>query len=77
MKGADPVILQELANYGGWMKPASLHLNVHFSRNYVGQRCRELARHELLEQHDEGAYRISDRGHQYVNGELNPDDLED
>src|SRR6056297_2992539 len=79
MKPADQVILQELARYGGWMKPASLKLNVHFSGDWVGQRCRTLTDHNLLERHDdpaEGAYRITDRGQEYIEGTLSVSDLE-
>lgn len=74
MKPADPYILDFMASHGARMKPASIALNVPYTSNWVGQRCRSLAKHDLLESSG-GAYWISERGRRFVAGELKPEDL--
>jgi predicted transcriptional regulator len=77
MKPADDRILRELANYGGWMKASSLHLNLGFTGQHVARRCRALADHDLLDRHPEtSAYRINDFGRRYLDGDLAPENLE-
>lgn len=76
MKPADPYILDFMASHGARMKPASIALNVPYSSNWVGQRCRALAKHGLLNSAD-GSYWISDRGKQFAADELEPADLLD
>jgi hypothetical protein len=56
------------------IKPASIALNLPYSPNWIGQRCRALAEHALLNS-AEGGYWISDRGRAYLAGELGPEDL--
>lgn len=77
LKPSDRVIVAELAKYGGWMKPSSVALNVSYTRRHVARRCQILSEHGLLERHEETAgYRVSDRGHQFLNDELDAEDLE-
>jgi len=74
MTPADEYIVQFMASHGARLKPASVALNVPYSANWVGQRCPELARRGLLNSKD-GSYWISDLGQQFVDGELDVDDL--
>jgi len=79
MKPADAYILEFLAScrYKGepaCIKPASIALNVPYSANWVGQRCRALAKWGLLNA-AEGGYWISELGNQFVVGDLEVDDL--
>lgn len=75
---ADLPILSEIANLDGrWIKPASLSLNVTYSRYTVADRCRTLGANGLLDSHDEvAAYRINDRGLAFLDGDLEADELE-
>lgn len=79
MKPADAYILEFLAScrYKGEparIKPASIALNVPYSANWVGQRCRSLAKHGLLNAAD-GGYWISELGEKFVAGDLGVNDL--
>lgn len=77
LRPADRPILGEIADLDGrWIKPASLSLNVSYSRYTVADRCRTLGQHDLLDVHDDvAAYRINDRGRAFLDGELEPEDL--
>ncbi|ACV46295.1 phage PhiH1 repressor protein [Halomicrobium mukohataei DSM 12286] len=76
LKPSDRVIVAELAEYGGWMKPSSLALNISYTRRHIARRCQVLAKHGLLERHDETAgYRVTEHGHQFLQDKLNEDDL--
>lgn len=76
LRPSDRRIVSEISKYGGWIKPASLALNLPFTRKHVADRCRELADHGLIERHaDQAAYRITDLGTQFLNDELEPADL--
>ncbi|WP_152422529.1 hypothetical protein [Natrinema pallidum] len=78
MKPSDYPLLQELAKYDGWHTPKSLSLNLPNTRNWLGQRCRKLEEHDLVERHDdEPGYRITDRGRAFLAGELEPADLQE
>lgn len=78
MRPSDRSIVRELADYGGWMKPASLAMNLPYTRNHIAGRCRELADHGLLERDEEQAgYRVTDFGNQFLADKLEPADLLD
>jgi hypothetical protein len=77
LKPSDYTLISEIGDYGGWMKPATLSLNVPYTREHVARRCKVLAENGLLERHEETpAYRISDRGRAYLSGDLDVEDLE-
>lgn len=76
LRPSDRRIVSEISKYGGWMKPASLTLNLPFTRKHVADRCRILSDHGLIERHeDTAAYRITDFGNQFLRDELKPEDL--
>jgi len=78
MKPSDYPILQELAKYEGWHTPKNLSLNLPNTRNWLGQRCRKLEEHGLVERHEsEPGYRITENGKRLLRGELEPEELED
>ncbi len=78
MKPSDRPIVREIANYGGWMKPATLALNVPYTRNHVAARCRVLSDHGLIERHeDTAAYRITSLGERFLSDDIDPSELED
>jgi predicted transcriptional regulator len=43
---------------------------IRYSRQYVAERCRELADHGLIKNVGNGVYVITERGEQYLDGEL-------
>jgi len=78
MRPSDRSIVKEVADYGGWIKPASLYLNLPYGRKHVADRCRILAENGLLERHEEtAAYRITDFGQKFLNDELDTEELEE
>ena len=49
---------------------------VRFSRQYIGERCRKLADYGLVQHLGNGVYRITSAGEEYLEGELDAEDLE-
>lgn len=77
LKPSDRPILAEIESYGGWMKPATLALNLPYTRGHIARRCGELADNNLLERHDEtAAYRLTDFGRQFLEDNLDAEDLQ-
>lgn len=78
MKPADTYILEFMSQTQAKLKPASIALNVPYSPNWVGQRCRELSNRDLLE-HDaeKGAYTITEKGIAVAERETDASELED
>lgn len=78
LKPSDYPILKEIEEYDGWIKAASLSLNVPYTNVHVSRRCNKLAEHELLERHEKtAAYRITKKGRSYLAGDLEAEDLEE
>lgn len=75
MVPADDAILEYIRD-AGEVPPAVIARNISFHSNYVGQRCRTLTDHDLLSRLDDGYYAITDRGFQYLNEDLDADQLE-
>nr|WP_225871818.1 MarR family transcriptional regulator [Halosegnis rubeus] len=50
--------------------------DVRFSRQYIGERCRELTNYGMLQHLGNGVYRITETGEQYLEGEVDAEDLE-
>jgi DNA-binding IclR family transcriptional regulator len=76
LRPSDRVLVAEIAKYEGWMKPATLALNVPYSRGHVARRCKVLAEHGLLERHEDTAgYQVTDFGQEFLNDELDVNDL--
>lgn len=50
--------------------PNTLHLNIGYSRQHISQRCKVLVEHGLVEQLDQGRYRLTDRGEQLIENEI-------
>ena len=49
---------------------------VRFSRQYIGERCRKLADYGMTQHLGNGVYRITGKGEQYLDGELDAEELE-
>lgn len=77
LKPSDRSILAGLADFDGWMKPASISLNVPYTRRHIARRCQVLADHGLLERHEDTAgYRLTDLGRQFLKDKLKPEDID-
>lgn len=73
VKPTDRIIVQEIARYGGWIKPSSLYLNVDLSQAHVQRRCKELAERGVLKRHEKDvAYHVDDLGRMWILGEATP-----
>lgn len=82
MTRADDAILEFLLNEGNRnliATPAIIEMNIEFGISTVRGRLRTLHDAGLVEYYDSdrGAYQISEKGEQYLSGELDESDLED
>jgi predicted transcriptional regulator len=77
MTRADDYILEFFEETDIAATPHVVSVNIDYSRQYVNRRIRILTHHELVEDLDDGVYRISDKGLAYLEGELDADDFED
>jgi predicted transcriptional regulator len=75
MTSADNRILEFLQAKDIVSTPHVIAANIDYSRQYVNERTRILAKNELIENTGGGLYRITDRGRQYLDGKLSADDL--
>jgi hypothetical protein len=50
--------------------------DVRFSRQYIGERCRMLTDYGMLQHLGNGVYRITEVGEQYLEGEVDAENLE-
>lgn len=68
----DDRILETLQEEG-FMTPSDLAEQeaIRYSAQHVGDRCRKLAKHDLVENIGNGVYRITERGTKYLEGEIN------
>ncbi|MFB1066476.1 hypothetical protein [Natrinema sp. H-ect4] len=57
--------------------PKVIGRNTTVSRKHAGARCRELTKRGLVERVDRGVYQLTDLGQEFVDGELDVDDLRD
>ncbi len=78
MRPSDRPIIKEISDYGGWMKPATLALNIPYTRNHIANRCRALSDHGLLERHENtAAYRTTDLGERFLQYQVEASELQD
>jgi predicted transcriptional regulator len=77
MSIADERILEFLREEGPRQpKQIASDERVHFSGQYVGQRCRTLAPYGLIQNLGNGVYTITEKGEQYLDEELDVRELE-
>ena len=76
MQPSDNYIL-EYFSQAGKQTPHTVGLNIAYSYETASHRCPVLADHGLLDriEGERGVYELSERGRQYLDGELSPDDL--
>lgn len=69
MRRADHAILEWLDRTNIVATPAVIARNINYHPNYVGERLAELVDHDLAIREEEGWYRISPRGKEFIRGE--------
>ena len=75
MTSADNHILEFLDEKDIVATPQVIAANIDYNRLYVNERIRVLAQNKLVEKDDKPLYQITERGRQYLEGELDVDDL--
>jgi len=76
MTQADSRILETLEDSGLVLSPRILAVNTDYSRHYVSRRLSKLHEAELIEKVDDGLYQITQKGLDYLAGDLEADDLQ-
>jgi len=76
MNQTDDRILALLEESELILSPAVMAKNLEYSRSWVSERVGKLVEAGLVEQIDDGYYKISDLGTAYLAGELDADELE-
>jgi predicted transcriptional regulator len=75
MTRADDYILEFLDETEIVATPQVIAANIDYSRQYVNQRIRKLAANELVENTGDGLYQITERGRNYLVGDIEADEL--
>ncbi|WP_191906050.1 MarR family transcriptional regulator [Haloarcula hispanica] len=75
MTQADDRLLETLDESGMILSPRILGINTDYSRHYVSERLAVLLKSGLIERVDDGLYRITEKGHNYLSGKLDAEDL--
>lgn len=76
MNPIDERILEYLRDEGvGTPNKIADHLSKH--NNYIGERCRKMLDHGLVERVDRGVYIISNKGEDWLDEKIGSDALED
>jgi len=76
MTAADDRILESLESSNLVLSPRVLAYNIDYTRNYVSKRLSKLVDAGLIEKVDDGLYQITDFGRDYLNGELDAEDID-
>lgn len=77
MNQTDDRILLLLEESGLMLSPAVLAANLDYTRGWVSKRLRKLLEAGLVEKSQSSYYEITERGEQYLAGEINANILED
>jgi len=75
MTRADDYILEFLDETDIVATPQVIAANIDYSRQYVNQRIRLLADHNLVQNTGDGLYLITDHGRDYLAGEVDAEDF--
>jgi predicted transcriptional regulator len=77
MNQTDDRILSVLDESGLMLSPAVIAVNLDYTRGWVSKRLRKLLEAGLIEKSQSSYYQITERGEQYLAGEVEADVLED
>jgi predicted transcriptional regulator len=76
MTQADERVLEFLYEKGIVASPSVIGANINYTGEYISRRCRKLTDAGLLQRADATNYRITEKGGEYLSGQLSADDLE-
>lgn len=76
MTQADERILEFLREKDIVASPSVIGANINYTGEYISRRCRKLADAGLVQRVDATNYRITEKGILYLDGELDPCELE-
>ncbi len=76
MNQTDDRILELLKESELILSPAVMAKNLEYNRSWVSERVGGLVEADLVEQVEDGYYRIGDRGRAYLAGEIDAGELE-
>ncbi|WP_146416945.1 MarR family transcriptional regulator [Haloarcula hispanica] len=76
MTQADDRLLETLDESGMILSPRILGINTDYSRHYVSERLAVLLDAGLVEKADDGLYQITEKGGDYLSGDLSADDIQ-
>jgi len=77
MNQTDDRILELLDESGLILSPAVIAVNLEYNRSWISRRISKLVDAGLVETINEGYYRITDLGRDYLEGEIDVKELED
>lgn len=77
MTQADERVLEFLHEKEIIASPSVIAANIDYTGEYISRRCNRLADAGLVQRVDASNYRITDRGEQYLAGEISAEELED
>jgi len=69
-------ILMFFGEHDIWITPAALARNIEYNRSYVSRECNLLMESGVLENSGR-SFRLSDIGRRFLEGDLDPDDLDE
>lgn len=76
MNQTDDRILELLSDSGLALSPASVAVNLDYSRNWISRRMSKLQDENLIEKVNGSHYQITARGEAYLAGEIAVEELE-
>jgi len=76
MNQTDDRILELLDESGLILSPAVIAVNLEYNRSWISRRISKLVDVGLVESINEGYYRITDFGREYLVGDIDADELE-
>lgn len=76
MNQTDDRILELLEESDLILSPAVIAVNLDYSRNWVSRRLSKLADAELVERRDGAYYRITEKGRDYLVGQIDSDSIQ-
>lgn len=75
MTQTDERILELLEDSDLVLTPTVVATNLDYERSWVSERLKELRDHDLVERVARGKYQISEKGRQFLAGDLTAEDL--
>ena len=76
MTQADERILEFLAAKEIAASPSVIAVNIDYTKEYISRRCNKLEDAGLLQRVEARHYRVTDLGEQYLDGDIDPNEIE-